>query len=91
MKQTPPSARRARPVGETKAPTRLVIGDADSVRTSHGIDFFELLDGGKRDGGCDESGIQESRLAILPGTTHNTIFSSSALCRGPAVFGGKMN
>jgi hypothetical protein len=43
------------------------------------ISFFELLGGGKKDGGWDESGIPNARLAILPGLTHYNIFSSPTL------------
>lgn len=66
-------------VAAIKAPTLLVFGDADAVRTAHAIEFFELLGGGKKDGGWDGSGISSARLAILPGLTHYTIFSSPAL------------
>ena len=69
-----------------KASTLLVVGDADSVMTSHIVEFFGLLGGGKRDGGWDGSGIPKSRLAILPGTTHYTIFSSSALASAVLPF-----
>lgn len=55
-------------------PTLLVFGDADQIRTSHTVAFFELLGGGQRDGGWDGSGMSNSRLAILPGVTHYTIF-----------------
>ena len=62
-----------------KAPVLLVFGDADAVRTAHAVQFFERLGGGKKDGGWDGSGISNARLAILPGLTHYTIFSSPAL------------
>lgn len=62
-----------------KAPTLLVFGDADSMRPEHVVEFFELLGGGKKDGGWDGSGISNARLAILPGLTHYNIFSSPAL------------
>lgn len=61
------------------APTLLVFGDADAVRTAHAVQFFELLGGGKKDGGWDGSGASDARLAILPGLTHYAIFSSSVL------------
>lgn len=51
-------------------PTLLVIGDADGMPPSHAAQFFELLGGGKRDGGWDGSGMSNSQLAILPSTTH---------------------
>jgi pimeloyl-ACP methyl ester carboxylesterase len=66
-------------VAKVQAPTMLVVGDADSVRTAHAVEFFELLGGGKRDGGWDGSGVRKARLAILPGITHYNIFSSAAL------------
>ena len=62
-----------------QAPTLIVVGDADSVRTAHAVQFFELLGGGQKDGGWDGSGMANAQLAILPGTTHYTIFSSPAL------------
>src|SRR6266478_1752777 len=62
-----------------KASTLLVFGDADAVRTAHAVEFFELLGGGKKDGGWDGSGMSNARLAILPGLTHYNIFSSPAL------------
>jgi len=66
-------------VAGIKTPTLLVFGDADAVRPAHAVQFFELLGGGSKDGGWDGSGISNARLAILPGLTHYTIFSSPAL------------
>ncbi|MGE5223850.1 MAG: alpha/beta fold hydrolase [Omnitrophica WOR_2 bacterium] len=66
-------------VASIRSPTLIVVGDADSVRTAHAVQFFELLGGGKQDGGWDGSGMSGARLAILPGTTHYQIFSSPAL------------
>ena len=66
-------------VAAIKAPTLLAFGDADAVRTAHAVQFFELLGGGKKDGGWDGSGMSKARLAILPGVTHYNIFSSPAL------------
>jgi pimeloyl-ACP methyl ester carboxylesterase len=34
-------------VAVIEAPTMIVVGDADSVRTAHAVEFFELLGGGK--------------------------------------------
>ncbi len=62
-----------------KMPTLIVVGDADGIRTSHAVEFFELLGGGKADGSWDGSGMSSSRLAILPATTHYTIFTMPAL------------
>jgi pimeloyl-ACP methyl ester carboxylesterase len=66
-------------VASIQAPTLIVIGDADSMRTSHAVEFFELLGGGQKDGSWDGSGMSKSQLAILPGITHYTIFNSPAL------------
>ena len=66
-------------VAAIKVPTLLVFGDADAVRTAHAVQFFELLGGGKKDGGWDGSGMSSARLAILPGITHYTICSSQML------------
>jgi pimeloyl-ACP methyl ester carboxylesterase len=65
-------------VATIQAPTLLVAGDADAVRTAHAVEFFELLGGGQRDGGWDGSGMSNARLAILPGLTHYTIFAAPA-------------
>ena len=66
-------------VATIKVPTLLVFGDGDAVRTAHAVQLFELLGGGKKDGGWDGSGMSNARLAILPGLTHYSIFSSPAL------------
>ncbi|HEX8765136.1 MAG TPA: alpha/beta hydrolase [Candidatus Acidoferrum sp.] len=70
-------------IAAIKAPTMLVVGDADSMHPEHAVEFFQLLGGGKKDGGWDNAGISNARLAILPGVTHYNIFSSRALL--PAV------
>jgi pimeloyl-ACP methyl ester carboxylesterase len=66
-------------ISALKAPTLLVFGDADAVRPAHAVQFFELLGGGKKDGGWDGAGVSSAKLAILPGLTHYNIFSSPAL------------
>lgn len=73
-------------VAGMKAPTLLVVGDADAVRTAHAVEFFELLGGGKRDAGWDGSGKSNARLAVVPGTTHYTIFASPEMARAAAEF-----
>lgn len=62
-----------------RAPALVVAGDADIFPPSHAVELFGLLGGGQRDGGWDGSGRPASRLAILPGLTHYTIFSDPAL------------
>jgi len=66
-------------VAKIKVPVMLVEGDANSVRTAHAVEFFELLGGGKRDAGWDGAGMPSARLSILPGTTHYNTFSSPEL------------
>lgn len=73
-------------VAAMKAPTLIVVGDADSVRTAHAVAFFELLGGGKVDAGWDGSGMSNARLAILPATTHYNIFSTPQLSAVVAPF-----
>jgi len=72
-------------VAAIKAPTLIVVGDADSVRTAHAVAFFELL-GGKADAGWDGSRMSNARLAILPATTHYNIYSSPMLVAVVAPF-----
>jgi pimeloyl-ACP methyl ester carboxylesterase len=69
-----------------EVPAMIVVGDADSVRTAHAVEFFELLGGGKQDAGWDGSGMPEARLAVLPGTTHYGIFFSPTLVATVAPF-----
>lgn len=73
-------------VSAIRAPTLLVFGDHDSVRVAHAVEFFGLLGGGKRDAGWDGSGMSNARLAILPGITHYSIFSSPVLAATVAPF-----
>jgi len=61
-------------------PTMLVFGDADNVGAAHIAEFWALLGGGVRDGGWDGSGRPGAhRLAVLPDSTHYTMFTSPAL------------
>jgi pimeloyl-ACP methyl ester carboxylesterase len=48
-------------------PMLIVAGDADGVRADHAVELFKLRGGGAMG---DLSGLPESQLAILPGTTH---------------------
>lgn len=73
-------------VSALKTPTLIVVGDADGVRTAHAVEFFELLGGGKAGASWDGSGMSNSRLAILAGTTHFNILSSSALAAAVTAF-----
>jgi pimeloyl-ACP methyl ester carboxylesterase len=73
-------------VAALEMPVMVVVGDANSVRTAHAVEFFGLLGGGKRDAGWDGSGMPDSRLAIMPGPTHYEIFSSPTLASRAAPF-----
>jgi pimeloyl-ACP methyl ester carboxylesterase len=48
-------------------PMLIVAGDADGVTAEHAVSLFKLRGGGPMG---DLSGLPESQLAILPGTTH---------------------
>jgi pimeloyl-ACP methyl ester carboxylesterase len=69
-----------------KATTLIVAGDADIFPSAHAVEMFGLLGGGKRDGGWDGAGRPKSRLAILPGDTHYTIFNDPALVATAIAF-----
>ncbi len=56
----------------TKAPMFFIYGDADGVRLDHMIEMFALKGGGVFG---DIQPRAESRLAILPDTTHVTLMS----------------
>jgi pimeloyl-ACP methyl ester carboxylesterase len=49
------------------APTLIVLGDSDVVRLEHAVELFRLRGGGVMG---DLSGLPDSQLAVLPGTTH---------------------
>lgn len=55
-------------IRDIKAPTLLMIGDSDLIRPEHAVEFFRLLGGGVF--GDMPPGLPNSRLAILPGTSH---------------------
>lgn len=54
-------------VKNIQAPIFMAIGDADGVRYEHALELFRTRGGGQMG---DLHGLPESRLAILPGTTH---------------------
>jgi pimeloyl-ACP methyl ester carboxylesterase len=54
-----------------KAPTLLIIGDSDLIRPEHAVEMFRLLGGGVF--GDTPAGLPNSRLAVLPGTSHVTV------------------
>ncbi|HKV59807.1 MAG TPA: alpha/beta hydrolase [Ktedonobacteraceae bacterium] len=55
-------------VAALKLPVLILVGDADSLRLAHMVEFFGLLGGGKADG--DMHGLPSAQLAVLPATTH---------------------
>lgn len=67
-------------------PVMIVAGDADGLPTSHAVEFFGLLGGGKRDANWDRSGMTPHRLAILPGATHYDINLVPALAQAVNPF-----
>ena len=48
-------------------PLFMALGDADGVRYEHALDLFRAKGGGQMG---DLHGLPQSRLAVLPGTTH---------------------
>src|SRR5437879_5143140 len=73
-----------------KMPTLIMAADAGMAPPSHYIEVFKLLDGGLRDGGWMGEGRPKGghALAILPGLTHYTIFSSTLLAEAVISFLG---
>jgi pimeloyl-ACP methyl ester carboxylesterase len=61
---------RAEQIRAITAPVLLVLADSDIVRPEHAVEMFRLLGGGVPG---DLTGLPQSRLAILPGTTHTSI------------------
>ena len=75
-------------VRSLQMPTLIVAADADMAPPSHYVDVFKLLGGGLRDGGWMGEGRPEGghALAILPGLTHYTIFSSPLFAAAALAF-----
>ena len=71
-----------------RVPTLIVAADADMAPPSHYVEVFNLLDGGLRDGGWMGEGRPKGghALAILPGLTHYTIFSSPLFAAATVAF-----
>jgi pimeloyl-ACP methyl ester carboxylesterase len=62
-----PFAWPAAVVAALRAPTLIIIGDADGTRPEHAVELFRLRGGGVFG---DLAGLPAAQLAILPGTTH---------------------
>jgi pimeloyl-ACP methyl ester carboxylesterase len=73
-------------VRKIRAPTMVIVGDSDSVRPDHAVEFYKLLGGGKEDAGWDGSKMSKARLAIIPGTSHYNIFMSPAMAAAAKAF-----
>ncbi|WP_245718965.1 hypothetical protein [Micromonospora rhizosphaerae] len=71
-----------------RPPPPIVAADADMAPPSHSVEVFNLLDGGLRDGGWIGEGRPKGghALAILPGLTHYTIFSSPLFAAAALAF-----
>ena len=71
-----------------QVPTLIVAADADMAPPSHYAQVFSLLDGGLRDGGWMGEGRPRGghALAILPGLTHYSIFSSPLFAAAALAF-----
>ena len=61
----------------TKAPMFFIFGDADGVRIEHIAEMYSLKGGGHIHG--DRMPRSESRLAIIPNTTHVTLMYRMAI------------
>ncbi len=59
-----------------EAPALIIIGDSDIVRPEHTVEMFRLIGGGVAG---DLVGLPNSRLAVLPGTTHVSLVERSDL------------
>jgi pimeloyl-ACP methyl ester carboxylesterase len=59
----------AEAIRSIKAPTLIIVGDSDIVRPEHAVELFRLLGGVAG----DLVGLPRSQLAVLPGTTHETL------------------
>jgi pimeloyl-ACP methyl ester carboxylesterase len=66
-------------VAALTVPVLLVFADTDSVTIDHVAEFYRLLGGGRHAAGRDGGHRPTSRLAVLPGLTHDDILGSPAL------------
>jgi pimeloyl-ACP methyl ester carboxylesterase len=60
-----------------ETPVLIITGDADVVTLEHAVDMFRLLGGG----GMGDMGepLPDSRMAVLPATSHTAVITQSAL------------
>ena len=69
-------------------PTLIAAADADMAPPRHYVEVFELLGGGQRDGGWMGEGRPDGghALAIIPNTTHYSVFASPVLAASALAF-----
>jgi len=63
-----------------KSPVLIIMGDADVVTLEHGVAMFRLLGGGVM--GDMGTPLSESRLAVLPATSHTAVINQVELLHG---------
>jgi pimeloyl-ACP methyl ester carboxylesterase len=75
-------------VRSLRVPTLVMAADADMAPPSHYVEIFELLDGGRRDGGWMGEGRPAGghALAILPGLTHYNLATSPLFAAAVLAF-----
>lgn len=66
-------------VAALETPILIIQGDADIVDHAHTLEMFRLLGGGAM--GDQGKPLPESRVAILPGTSHTAIMGQTELLR----------
>jgi pimeloyl-ACP methyl ester carboxylesterase len=63
-------------IRSNEAPTLLIFGDSDVGRPEHAVEMLRLLGGGVAG---DLTGLPNSQLAVLPGTTHVRLVERTAI------------
>lgn len=66
----------AEAIRSIKAPALIIVGDSDISRPEHAVEMFRLLGGGVAG---DYTGLPNSQLAVLPGTTHVALINRADL------------
>ncbi len=66
-------------IPDIKSPTLLIYGDYDAIRVGHIAQFFELLGGGKQDGGWAGENMTPNRLAILSSAVHYHMYGETRM------------
>lgn len=68
-------------IGAIRAQTMLVYADADAITLDHIVELYRAFGGGQRDAGLDGALRAAARLAIVPGTTHYDLLTTTAVAR----------